>query len=115
MSPVTSGDLVGSSGTYVDSTSSLTEIKAAYDDNACYDVEGDAAKCKAFIVAARVYQRRIAKEVENGDSSLAENVDAIKEELSAALSWRAANDTTASGANRGHVKHFDISGGMGNG
>ena len=43
------------------SSSTIAQIDAAIEDNASYDVAGDVAKCKAYIVALRFKINRLSK------------------------------------------------------
>ena len=84
-------------------SSSLTEVKAAYDDNLDYDLVGSVEKAKNFIQAARMLLRRMAEEVAHGD-----DYRKIAAELDKAENWWRASDATAAAAAIGAVRHFSL-------
>jgi len=81
------------------SSSTLTEIQAAYDDNASYLEDGSTAKCKAFITAVRLLIRRTAQQVSNSaaSSSITIDINQYREELRDARKWLAANGGQTAG------------------
>jgi hypothetical protein len=84
---------------YVNSSSSLAQVQAAYDDNASYDVERDPAKARAFITAARILVNRIPRETSTPQAQLRTAIDLINEQIKSATDWLAANDTAGSATN----------------
>lgn len=89
------------------SSSTLAEIKAAYDDNLDYDLEDSVTKVKAFVQAARMLLRRMAQEIGgHGDNHVADDYRKIEAELSKAVAWWRANDSTVAPA--GSIKHVDL-------
>lgn len=80
---------------YVDSSSTWDEVKAAFEDNASYDVVGDADMCRMFIVAARIYLSRMQTVAKNGTAQAEMDPAQIKSQLEKAEQWLTANDATA--------------------
>lgn len=77
------------------SASTLTEINAAYDDNATYDLDADTDKAKSFIQACRFLLRRVADEIQaGGGERIQTKYEKIQAALDAALAWYRANSTT---------------------
>lgn len=71
------------------SSSSTTAVKAQYDDNASYDVDGSASKNALFIEACRILIRREPKQV-GGEGTSFTRPD-YENELKEALAWRKAH------------------------
>lgn len=92
----------------IDGNSTTPEVRAAYDDNASYDVDGDIVKCKAFIVACRVLIRRSPSSVAQGGESIALSVESLQNELANALQWLANNDPNQTQTPKGCVVHADF-------
>lgn len=69
------------------SSSTWTEVKAAYDDNASYEEDGSASKARAFITACRIILRRLATRAQNGDQEVEFNTNLIQEEMKAAKTF----------------------------
>jgi len=93
----------------LDSNSTLTEIKAAYDDNADYDLVGSVTKCKTFIHAVRLLMRRMAEEVQHGNERIRDDYRKLQAELQEAKAWLAANDTSATtSTTSGSVRFADF-------
>src|SRR4051812_46733326 len=80
------------------SSSTLTQVEAAYDDNASYAEDGSVAKAKAFITACRMLIRRLPAEAGTRESHVRLNPDLIRKEMDEARAWVAANDTSSSGS-----------------
>ena len=85
----------------LNSASRLAEIKAAYDDNASYEEDGDAAKARAFITACRLYLMRIPRRVAHGGPA-SEEIELeprmLIDQIQEAKRWLALNVPAASGA-----------------
>lgn len=82
----------------LDSTSTLVEIEAAYDDSASYEEDRSVAKCRAFITAVRLLLRRYRRKIQRGSGTAIENdVAPLKAELQRAQTWLAQHDTSATG------------------
>ncbi len=94
------------------SSSTLAAIKAVYDDNLDYDLEGSAEKCAAFIKAARMLLRRMAEEIETDEGArIRDSYQKIQHELAKAERSRAVNDSTAvTGRPQAAVKHVSFAG-----
>ena len=70
-------------------------MKAAFEDNASYDVVGSADMCRMFIVAARIYLSRLQTVAKNGTAQAEMDPAQIRSQLEKAERWLAANDATA--------------------
>jgi hypothetical protein len=77
----------------VDSTSSLTEVQAQYDDNASYFEDNSIAKAKLFVTACRILLRRTASQMVKGSNQVNLNVPLIEKQLKDAEEWLLARDT----------------------
>ena len=84
-------------------TSTLAEVWAAYDDNASYEEDGDAAKCAAFITACRILLRRQPSRSAKtggsggGGSDIQFDPAQFAAELAQARKWLAVNRTNGPG------------------
>jgi len=85
----------------IDSTSTLQQVQASYDDNAGY--EGYPDKCRAFILAGRILIRKMATEAGTRESHFKYDVALIQKEIQCASEWLAANEPASApgGANAG--------------
>lgn len=90
----------------INSTSTLDQVKAAYDDNCSYQEDGDATKCAAFITAATMLLRRLPLEASKEGQSLRLSLDLIRAELKQARAWLATSSAAAAG---GGVLYSDFS------
>lgn len=85
------------------SSSSFAEIRAAFDDNASYEEDGSVIKAKAFVTACRMLLRRMPKRASVGGGGgaggheLETDPAVIKEMMTDAQEWIAANDVVAGG------------------
>ena len=87
------------------SSSTDTEVWAAYDDNASYEEDADSSKAAAFITACRILVRRRPKRIEFEGKSGDFDEIAIRQELGQARQWLAlhpASDTA-------RVRYGDLS------
>lgn len=76
------------------SSSTLAEIKAAYDDNASYEEDASTAKAAAFITACRFLLRRLPKTAQaggRGGEMIERDPQTIRAELEDARKWLAHN------------------------
>lgn len=88
----------------LDSTSTLAEIEAAYDDNASYEEHGSTAKCRLFITAVRLLVRRYRRKIQRGSGTVIETeIALLQKELERAQTWLLKNDTSTSGGSVRHV------------
>lgn len=87
------------------SSSTDDEVRAAYDDNASYEEDASASKCRSFITACKLLLRRRPSSVSNSGMTTAFNDGAVEAELDRARTWLAGNST----ARAGGVKYFDFS------
>lgn len=76
----------------IDSTSTLAQVQAAYDDNASYAAERSLAKAQAFTTAARILLRRIPMESSSRDGAVRFQMDLISKEIERAEQWIAAGN-----------------------
>lgn len=81
----------------------MDQIRAEYLDNAGYDASGSVAQAHAFVKACRFLLLRMPKSASGASDSVTWNVEQIKSELDAALSFIAA----ASGG-RGGMIHLSM-------
>jgi len=88
------------------SSSTLVEVKAAYDDNASYEEDASVSKAKAFVTACRFLLRRLPKRSAGsaGSGEIELNSEQIERQLEEARKWVAANDT-APATSVGHTRH----------
>lgn len=83
------------------SSSTLAQVKAAYDDNASYAEDASVTKAKAFLTACRILLRRLPARSKSGDGSEVElDVALIRKELEEATSWLSQNDLSGGGGVR---------------
>jgi len=84
------------------SASSLTEIKAAYLDNASYQEDADLAKARAFITACRMLLLKLPQHASQGDGvEVTLDVRMLQNEMNAAKRWIA---NSAAGSIGGGVR-----------
>lgn len=76
----------------IDSTSSLEDVEAAYDDNASYAETQDVAKAKLFVTAVRVLLRRLFSSQGQGEATLGFRIDLLREELTSTQTWLEKRD-----------------------
>lgn len=88
------------------SASTLDQVKAAYDDNSGYDVDGNVTECQIFIQACRILLRRLPAETSKEGQSLRIELQRIEEALAQAKVWLATSNTAAAG---GGVLYSDFS------
>lgn len=93
----------------LDSSSTLAEVQAAYDDNCQYDLNASVDEAKAFIAACRILIRRSTEKARHGESELWEDVSRLQAALEKAEAWWAANDTAATtSVSGGSVRGFSL-------
>lgn len=70
------------------SASTLDQVKAAYDDNASYDVDDSTTEAQIFIAACRILLRRLpASARQGGEMSIDLDLRVIRDELKRAVRW----------------------------
>lgn len=80
------------------SSSTLTEIKNAYLDNASYEEDGSTSKAAAFITACRMLLAKLPKRALHGGRNEIElDLGQIRKELDQAKTWLATSSTAATG------------------
>ncbi|MEY2855666.1 MAG: hypothetical protein RL030_2798 [Pseudomonadota bacterium] len=80
----------------VDSSSTLAQVEAAYDDNADYRDSSSVTKARLFAQACRILVRRYVSGIAIDGASTSRNVDLIKQQLSDVDGWLDGNDTARS-------------------
>lgn len=94
------------------STSTIEEIKAAYIDNAAYDVNNSVAQAKLFVQACRILLLVMPKQGSQDRANFGLSPELIAEQLKDATAFcgghvdATAADGTITG---GTVRHFDLS------
>lgn len=74
--------------TGLSSESTTAQVKAAYDDNASYDVDVSVQEAQIFLAACRILLRRIPAAARQGDSlSIEMDVRQLKEQHDRCLRW----------------------------
>jgi hypothetical protein len=81
----------------VDSSSTLAQVEAAYDDNADYRDSSSVTKAREFAKACRILVRRYLSGVSNDGTSVNRNVELIKDQLEDVEVWLDGNDTARTG------------------
>lgn len=82
----------------LDSTSTMAQIEAAYDDNASYAEDANVTKCRLFITACRMLLRRMPAEIEQAAQASARlklSPELIQAEKKSAEDWLARTSTAA--------------------
>ena len=94
----------------LNSTSTLTEVKASYDDNSSYAEDASVAKAKEFVTACRILLRRVPKRARHGGGGGEElEIDPaiVRAELKDAQMFVNANAGISDGG--AGIKHVDFS------
>lgn len=89
------------------SSSSISTIRAAYDDNALYDVDNSTSKARLFIQACRYLINRLSSDISQGGDSVRNQIAVYERQLSAAQAWLASNSTTTT-TGAGGVKFLSM-------
>lgn len=84
------------------SSSSLSDVHAAYLDNASYREDGDPGKAAAFVTACRILLLLTPTSAAQQHTSLSLDVGQIQKELQKAESWLATSSQNTAGG----VKHL---------
>lgn len=79
----------------INSSSTIAEVEASYDDNASYAEDNSPAKCRAFMTACRMLLRRYPRMTGTAQQHTHFNPDLLQKELETAQAWLEANDTQA--------------------
>ena len=84
----------------IDSTSSLADVKAAYYDNAAYDVDGSMQEAQTFLAACRQLLVRLAKRAATGSRAEEVEIDpgVLERQMNECKRWIFAQNTHAAGA-----------------
>lgn len=80
------------------SASTLTEVLAAYDDNASYFEDDSVSKARAFVTACRILLRRLSYQANHGSVGLRIETPRIETELRAAERFLAAHPSAGGAA-----------------
>ena len=75
----------------LNSSSTIQEIEAAYDDNASYAEVGSVSMCLAYITACRLLLRRMPKRQGNREGDVELNPELIKSDMENAQKWAQSN------------------------
>ncbi len=89
------------------SSSSISTIRAAYDDNALYDVDNSTARARLFIQACRYLINRLSSDISQGGDSVRNQIAVYERQLSAAQAWYASN-AESSAVISGSARHFSL-------
>ena len=68
----------------INSTSTLAQIEAAYDDNASYPENNSAAECRLFVTACRILLRRMPAQTGTREAQPLLNPGLIQQQMKAA-------------------------------
>jgi hypothetical protein len=91
------GTVSGTAATEFDSTSTLTELRDGYADNASYEQDASVSKAKTFVTVCRILLLRLMKRAQHGSNEEYEFDPAlIRDEMTRATTWLAGNDTSNS-------------------
>ena len=88
------------------SSSTLTDVQAAYDDNASYAEDDSTAKANAFVTAGLILLRRVAKRGTHGGRGSEEfemAPELIQGEIDRARAWLASHQSAG-----GKAKHQSL-------
>lgn len=94
------------------SSSTLTQVRNAYFDNAGYEENGSPSEAKAFITACRqllVRQPSRSSKGGRGGEEIEINLTVVSEQLREAQAWLAENGTDTDAGGPGTFKHLDFS------
>lgn len=81
----------------VDSSSTLAEVEAQYDDNADWREERSLAKAKLFAQACRILIRRYKSTGSGGGMSYGRDMGRLADELDAATTWIGTSQAATAG------------------
>lgn len=81
----------------INSSSTLAQVQAAYDDNASYAEDNDVSKARAFLTACRILMRRTPRESGTREGHMTLSVDLLKDQITDVQGWLAANDPSLTG------------------
>ena len=76
----------------VTSSSTLSEVKAQWDDNVGYFTEASIAKAKLFIEAGLILLNRQAQYMNKGAASVSYNIEEVQKAVAFAQEWLLARD-----------------------
>lgn len=95
---------------YVTSASTDTQVRAAYADNASYDVDGDVAMAKRFIVACRVLLQREPQSSARRGSAMVLDKKSVQDALARAESWLSSHAPAPVAGGSGGARFMDFGG-----
>jgi hypothetical protein len=95
----------------INSSSTLAQVEAAYDDNASYVEDSDVAKCRAFITACRILRRKLplesgTKEVHMRNADLAADIERAESWLNANAPGSTSAGNTGPRVTRSSFENF---------
>lgn len=91
-------------------SSTLAQVRAAYDDNASYEEDNSVSKCKAFITACRILLHRRPTQGQFEDGLVQFDQRLIQRELEDARAWLRSSETHSKPTGGGLVKHLRFDG-----
>ena len=91
----------------LDSSSTLAEVYAAYDDNASWEEDGSSTKAAAFVTACRFLLRYAEEQSRGGSTTVSQkfNYDILRAEMDEANKYVSAQ--AAGGTSNPNVLHPD--------
>lgn len=94
------------------STSTLSQVQAAYEDNADYDLVGSTSKARDFIQACRYLLLRLPAQSSELDKNvgLRENLAEIRSAMQRAEQWLQTNGGTDGSDSTGGVRYTSFEG-----
>lgn len=88
------------------SASTISDIVAAYVDNAAYDANASVSQAELFVNACRVLLVKRPKSVSHGGETIELDMAVMQEELKQGMRWLSGNRTVANGG--AGVKHTSL-------
>lgn len=92
----------------LDSSNTIADYIASYNDNACYDEVGSVVKAKAFVTACRLLMQNLFLSQSQGGESASISITSIENALAEAQRWLAINDPNSTQRVRGYVTRADF-------
>jgi hypothetical protein len=94
---------------YLDSTATLDEVLAQFEDTSLYDVSGDATMCREHIQSCRMLISRTLEESRHGTGAVRDSAGKYQRALDDAVKWLAARDSDFRGQATTGVVFADLS------
>lgn len=95
---------------FLESTASLAEVIAAFENTTLYDVPGvgGVAMAREHVQACRILIGRTVEETRQGPSAVRDSSAKHKTAADGALAWLKVNDPDFAGAEGGGVRHYSF-------